>query len=144
MYSTGNPEENDFWKVEPLTGPGSNKKLVLTAKKDLAAAPKLTAEVTGSGNERIVKVKVSGDVLVKADSWSHELLNLVAPGSASASPVSKGQKAASFKVTLGSGFKSGTLKVTAENASAPLKGSVTVDLKTGASDTPAASIDSSS
>ena len=140
---TGDPAENDFWKVEPLTA--SNKKLVLTAKKDLAAAPVLTAEATGSGNERRVNVKVAGDVSVKADSWNYELVNVVAPGSVSVSRESGTQKAASFKVTLGSGFKSGTLRVTATNESAPVTGSVNVDLKTGASDTPAApSIDSSS
>ena len=124
---TGDPAEDGFWKVEPLTK--DNKKLVLTSKKDIAAAPVLAAEMTGSGNERIVNVKVSGDVLVKSDSWRSELLSVVAPGSVSVSRESATQNAASFKVLLGPNFKSGTLRVYAKNTSATLEGSVNVDLK---------------
>jgi hypothetical protein len=124
---TGDPAEDGFWKVEPLTK--DNKKLVLTSKKDIAAAPVLAAEMTGSGNERIVNVKVSGDVLVKSDSWRSELLSVVAPGSVSVSRESATQNAASFKVLLGPNFKSGTLRVYAKNTSATLEGSANVDLK---------------
>ena len=85
--------------------------------------------MTGSGNERIVNVKVSGDVLVKSDSWRSELLSVVAPGSVSVSRESATQNAASFKVLLGPNFKSGTLRVYAKNTSATLEGSVNVDLK---------------
>ena len=41
---TGDPAEDGFWKVEPLTK--DNKKLVLTSKKDIAAAPVLDRKST--------------------------------------------------------------------------------------------------
>ena len=134
----GDPAENEFWKVEPLTA--SNKKLVLTAKKDFTPVPELLAEAKASENACLVDVKVSGDVLVKADSWRFELLDIVAAGSVRTSDVvrsSAGQKAASYKVTLGPNFVSGTLRVYAKNALDPSpEGSVDVALKkTGAGET---------
>ena len=123
----GNPDDDAAAKID---WKGGAKALVLTAKGDLKV-PELVAKVTASGNKRIVNVTVSNDVDVNAASWRAELLSVVAPGSVTSVTLQPGPtaKAASFKVEVGAGFTSGTLRVYAKNQAAPnFEGFVDIDL----------------
>ena len=90
----------------------ADKALVLTAKAGFKV-PELSADVNPSGKDRIVNVKVSGDVLVDPLTWRAELVSVDEPGSVQGNfnnPNPKDDKSASFKVELGPKFKSGILR----------------------------------
>ena len=121
-------EPGGYWQVEELTE--ANKELVLTAKKAFPV-PALEAKVESLGDERIVNVKVSGDVRVDSNSWHSDMIQGGEPKNnyKRPRPGEATEKNATFSVVLPSDFTSGTLRVYAKHKDKNFWGFVDVELK---------------